>query len=125
MHLVLVYLWILQDFFDLHQLVLVHWSLEGHFHIGWYFCVVTLVPEVPADGAIVPAIVAVVALVEGAIGTVILVIFIFLVIWIIILTFVMGITDVLSLVDLKFLVITTDVNVVDLIDISGVDALRC
>ena len=73
----LVHPWVLQDFFDLCQLVLVHWSLEGHFHIGWYFCVVTLVPEVPAGGAIVVAIVAVVVLVEGAIGTVILVILIF------------------------------------------------
>ena len=125
MHLVLIYPWVLQDFFDLCQLVLVHWSLEGHFHIGWYFCVVTLVPEVPTSGAIVAAIVAVVVLVESAIGTVILVIFIFLVIWIVILTFVIGITDVLSLIDLKFLVVTTDINVVDLIDILGVDVLRC
>ena len=31
--------------------------------------------------------------------------------------------DVLSLIDLKFLVVTTDVNVVDLIDIPGVDTL--
>ena len=101
-------------------MVLVHWSLEGHFPIVWYFCVVTLVPEVPTSGAIVAAIVV---LVEGAIGTVILVIFIFLVIWIAILTFVIGVTDVLNLVDLKFLVVTADVNVVDLIDIPGVDAL--
>ena len=42
-----------------------------------------------------------------------------------ILTFVIGVTDVLSLVDLKLLVVTTDINVVDLIDILGVDALRC
>ena len=112
--------WVLQDFFDLHQLVLVHWSLEGHFNIGWYFYVVTLVPEVPTSGAIVAVV-----LVPGAIGTIILVIFIFLVIWIIILTFVIGVTDVLSLTDLKFLVVTTDVSVVDLIDIPGVDALRC
>ena len=112
-----MYLSVLQDFFNLHQLVLVYWSLEGHFHIGWYFCVVTLVPEVPASGAIVTAIVAVVVLVKGAIGTVILVIFIFLVIWIIILTFVIGVMDVLSLVDFKFLVVTADINVIDLIAI--------
>ena len=31
--------------------------------------------------------------------------------------------DVLSLIDLKFLAVTTDVNVVDLIDIPGVDTL--
>ena len=104
-------------------MVLVHWSLEGHFHIRWYFCVVTLVPEVPAAGAIVAAIVAVVVLVGSAVGTVILVIFIFLVIWIIILTFVIGVMDVLSLIDLKFLVVTADINVVDFIDILGVDAL--
>ena len=104
-------------------MVLVHWSLEGHFHIGWYFCIVTLVPEVLAGGAIVAAIVAVV-LVESAVGTVILVIFIFLVIWIIILTFIIGVMDVLSLIDLKFLVVTTDINVVDFIDILGVDSLR-
>ena len=31
--------------------------------------------------------------------------------------------DVLSFIDLKFLVVTADVNVVDFIDILGVDAL--
>ena len=51
--------------------------------------------------------------------------FILLIIGVIILTFVIGVTDVLSLVDLKFLVVTADVNVVDLIDIPGVDALQC
>ena len=103
---------------------MVHWSLEGHFHIRWYFCIVTLVSEVPTGAAIVAAIIAVVVLVESAVGTV-LVIFIFLVIWIIILTFVIGVTDVLSLIDLKFLVATADVNVVDFIDIPVVDVLQC
>ena len=104
-------------------MVLVYWSLEGHFHILRYFCVVALTPEVPTSGGVVAAIIGVVVLVVGIIGTVILVIFIFLVIGIVILTFIIGVTDMLSFVDLKFLVATADVNVVDLIDILGVDAL--
>ena len=111
-----------QDLLDFYQLILALWSLEGHFHIGWYLCVVTLVlvPEVPVVA--IAVVVAAVALVIP-VSTVIVIMFILLIIGVIILTFVIGVMDVLSLIDLNFLVVTTDVNVVDLIDIPGVDAL--
>ena len=49
--------------------------------------------------------------------------FVLLIVWIVILTFIIGALDMLSLIDLKLLIVTADINVVDLIDLPHMDAL--
>ena len=64
-----------------------------------------------------------VLVVVRAVGIFIVVIFVLLIIWIVILTFIVGISDMLRLIDLKLLIVTADINVVDLIDLPGMYAL--
>ena len=76
---------------------------------------------VSADGAVV--VVGAVLVVVRAVGIVIMAMFVLLIIWIVILTFIVRVSDMLSLIDLKLLIVTADINVVDLIDLPRMDAL--
>ena len=77
--------------------------------------------EVSVFGVV--AVVGAVLVVVRAVGIAIVVIFVLLIIWVIILTFIVRVSDMLSLIDFKLLIVTADINVLDLIDFPGMYVL--